>query len=404
MSIVPLSSPSLRGALADLKSLLAETAVARDRAGGTAKAERDAIRRSGLLTLAIPAAYGGQGEGWPAILGAVRDLAQVDSSLAHIFAFHHLMVASILLYGNPTQRAGLLTATARRGLFWGNALNPLDRRTHLTQAGEGAGELAEDEEPQNWVLNGTKSFCSGASDSDLLLVSADGPDGVLRVMVLPTDRAGIAVLDDWDAIGQRQTDSGTVTFTDVAVSAADILGPPGPFGDVASSLRPCIAQSILASLYLGIAEGALAAARGFTLTEGRPWRASAVASAAEDPYLLHHFGELQLAIAAADALGGLALDRLQRAWERGRSLGAQERGETSLAVATFKVAAARAGLDAAGRLFDITGARGAAGRYGFDRFWRNIRTHSLHDPLDYKLKELGTHALTGALPEPGFYS
>jgi len=72
---------------------------------------------------------------------------------------------------------------------------------------------------------------------------------------------------------------------------------------------------------------------------------------------------------AADALGGLALDRLQRAWERGRLPGAQERGETSLAVA-------------AGRLYDITGARGAAGRYGFDRFWRNVRTHSLHDPLD----------------------
>ncbi|BAI75216.1 FMNH2-dependent monooxygenase (plasmid) [Azospirillum sp. B510] len=402
MSIVPLSSPALRGALADLKSLLAETAVARDRAGGTAKAERDAIRRSGLLTLAIPPAYGGEGEGWPAILGAVRELAQVDSSLAHLFAFHHLMVASILLYANPTQKAGLLTATARRTLFWGNALNPLDRRTRLTPAGEGGEE--EGEEPLAWILDGTKSFCSGASDSDLLLVSADGPDGVLRVMVLPTDRAGIAVLDDWDAIGQRQTDSGTVTFTNVAVSAADILGPPGPFGDVAASLRPCIAQAILSSLYLGIAEGALAAARAFTLAEGRPWRASGVASAAEDPYLLHHFGEAQLAIASADALGGPALDRLQRAWERGRSLGSQERGETSLAVATFKLAAARAGLDAASRLFDITGARGAAGRYGFDRFWRNIRTHSLHDPLDYKLKELGVHALTGALPEPGFYS
>lgn len=403
MSLVPLSNPALRGALADLKTLLAETAVARDRAGGTAKAERDAIRRSGLLTLAVPAAYGGQGEGWPAILGAVRELAQVDSSLAHLFAFQHLMVASVLLYANPTQRAGLLTATARRSLFWGNALNPLDRRTHLTPAGEGrAGEGQDGGDA--WILNGTKSFCSGASDSDLLLVSADAPDGTLRVMVLPTDRAGIAVLDDWDAIGQRQTDSGTVTFTDVAVSASDILGPPGVFGDVASSLRPCIAQAILASLYLGIAEGALAAARDFTLTEGRPWRASGVASPAEDPYLLHHFGELHLAITAADALGGQALKRLQRAWERGRALGAPERGEAALAVAAFRLAAARAGLDAGSRVFDITGARGAAARHGFDRFWRNIRTHSLHDPLDYKLKELGVHALTGALPEPGFYS
>lgn len=393
MSPAPLSAPERRAALDTLCHHLADTAVARDRAGGTAKAERDAIRRSGLLSLAIPEAYGGAGEAWPAILGAVRTLARVDSSLAHLFAFQHLMIASVLLYANPTQRAGLLTATARRNLFWGNALNPLDRRTALTPSGE-----------DRWVLSGIKSFCSGATDSDRILVSADGPDGVLRVLALPTDRPGITVHNDWDAIGQRQTDSGTVSFTEVAVSASDLLGPPGPFGDVASSLRPCIAQAILASLYLGIAEGALAAARDFTLTDGRPWRASGVATAAEDPYLLHHVGEAQLAIASADALGGVALDRLQTAWNRGRGLEAAERGEAALAIATFKLAAARAGLDAANRLFDITGARGAAARHGFDRFWRNIRTHSLHDPLDYKLKELGVWALTGALPEPGFYS
>ncbi|MBP2231942.1 alkylation response protein AidB-like acyl-CoA dehydrogenase [Azospirillum agricola] len=389
----PLSNPAHRTALADLKQTLAATAVERDRAGGTAKAERDAIRRSGLLDLAVPTGHGGAGEGWPAILGAVRELAQVDSSLAHLFAFQHLMVASVLLYGNPAQREALLGATARGPLFWGNALNPLDRRTTLVPHTSGG-----------WILNGTKSFCSGASDSDLLLVSADDPSGTLRVLALPTARAGVAVLDDWDNMGQRQTDSGTVTFTDVAVDADDVLGPPGPFGDPASSLRPCIAQSILASIYLGIAEGALAAARGFTLGESRPWRASGVASAAEDPYILRHYGELHVAIAGAEALGDRALDRLQAAWERGRDLTPAERGEAAVAIATFKAASTRAALDATTRLFDVTGARATASRFGFDRFWRNVRTHSLHDPLDYKLKELGAWTLTGVLPEPGFYS
>ncbi len=389
----PLSLPAHREALADLKRTLAATAVERDRAGGTAKTERDAIRRSGLLGLAVPAELGGAGEGWPAILGAVRELAQVDSALAHLFAFQHLMVASVLLYGNPAQRDTLLTATAGEPLFWGNALNPLDRRTRLTPR-QGGG----------WLLSGVKSFCSGASDSDRLLVSADDPSGTLRILSLPTARAGVAVLDDWNNMGQRQTDSGTVTFTDVAVAEDDILGPPGPFGDPASSLRPCIAQSILASVYLGIAEGALAAARDFTRTESRPWRASGVASATEDPYILRHYGELHVAIAGADALGDRALARLQAAWERGRALTADERGEAAVAIATFKAAGTRAALDVTNRLFDVTGARATAARFGFDRFWRNVRTHSLHDPLDYKLKELGAWTLTGALPEPGFYS
>lgn len=393
MSFAQLSTPALRAALADLKATLAETAVARDRAGGTAKTERDAIRRSGLLTLAVPPAYGGHGENWPAIFGAVRELAQVDSSLAHLFAFQHLMVASVLLFANPTQRAALLTATARGPLFWGNALNPLDRRTKLTPRGD-----------EGWILSGAKSFCSGASDSDLLLVSADGPDGALKILAVPTGREGIAVLDDWDNIGQRQTDSGGVTFDAVSVDPGDVLGPPGPFGDVASSLRPVIAQSVLATIYLGVAEGALAAARDFTLNEARPWRSSGVASASDDPYVLRHYGELHVATAAAAALGAQAVDRLQTAWERGRALTATERGETAVAVAAYKVAAARAGLDAASRLFDVAGARATHARYGHDRFWRNVRTHSLHDPLDYKLKELGVWALTGSAPELGFYS
>lgn len=393
MTATPLSTPELRAALADLKTVLAETAVLRDRTGGTAKTERDAIRRSGLLTLAAPPAYGGHGESWPAILGAVRELAQVDSSLAHLFAFQHLMVASVQLYANPTQRAGLMAATARGPLFWGNALNPLDRRTKLTLR-DGGG----------WVLNGEKSFCSGASDSDFLLVSADDLNGDLKIVAIPTGRDGVEVLNDWNNIGQRQTDSGGVRFHDVKVESAEILGPPGPFGDIAASLRPCIAQAILATIYLGIAEGALTSAREFTLHESRPWRTSGVASAAEDPYVLRHYGELHVAVAAADALGAQALRRLQNAWERGRALSADERGETALAVAAYKVSAARAGLDAASRLFDVAGAKATAAHYGFDRFWRNIRTHSLHDPLDYKLKELGAWALTGEQPQPGFYS
>lgn len=393
MSAAPLSTPELRAALADLKATLAETAVARDRAGGVAKAERDAVRRSGLLTLAVPPAYGGHGENWPAILGAVRELAQVDSSLAHLFAFQHLMVASVLLYANPTQRATLTAATARGPLFWGNALNPLDRRTKLSP-----------EDGGGWRLDGEKSFCSGAGDSDYLLVSADDPNGDLKILALPTARAGVEVLNDWDNIGQRQTDSGGVRFHGVKVETTEILGPPGPFGDVASSLRSCIAQTILATIYLGIAEGALASARAFTLSEARPWRGSGVEEAAEDPYVLRHYGELHVAAAAADALGAQALRKLQNAWERGRALSADERAETALAVAAYKVAATRAGLDAASRLFDVAGARATSARYGFDRFWRNIRTHSLHDPLDYKLKELGTWALTGRPPQPGFYS
>ena len=44
---------------ARLAARFAETAAARDLAGGTPKAERDLLRASGLLKLSIPSAYGG---------------------------------------------------------------------------------------------------------------------------------------------------------------------------------------------------------------------------------------------------------------------------------------------------------------------------------------------------------
>jgi alkylation response protein AidB-like acyl-CoA dehydrogenase len=50
------------------------------------------------------------------------------------------------------------------------------------------------------------------------------------------------------------------------------------------------------------------------------------------------------------------------------------------------------------------GARATASRYGFDRYWRDLRTFSLHDPVDYKLKSIGQWVLSGEAPTPSQYS
>ncbi len=104
-----------------LAGSLAATAVARDRSGGTALAERQLLRQSGLLTLAIPSAFGGQQAAWPLIFRILRRFAQADSSLAHLFGFQHLQVASILLFGSQAQQARYLGQAVEHRWFWGNA-------------------------------------------------------------------------------------------------------------------------------------------------------------------------------------------------------------------------------------------------------------------------------------------
>src|SRR5690606_23150911 len=116
-----------------------------------------------LLKLAVPEEYGGPGEKWTVIYQIIRRLAEVDSSLAHLYGFQHLQVASILLFGNEEQKQRCMKGTLQENWFWGNATNGLDNRTTLTW---------REKEGGYHELNGIKSFCSGAMGSDMINVTA----------------------------------------------------------------------------------------------------------------------------------------------------------------------------------------------------------------------------------------
>ncbi|WP_083245627.1 acyl-CoA dehydrogenase family protein [Paraburkholderia nodosa] len=376
-----------------LAERFARTAAERDARGGTPKAERDALRASGLLALSIPAVHGGLGADWRTTLDVVRVLACADSSLAHVFGFHHLMLATARLFGSREQWQALFEQTSRHRWFWGNALNPLDERTLAHPRGA-------------WLeFSGQKSFCSGALDSEMLIVSARHAETrAFLVAAVPTQRSGIAIADDWNNFGQRQTDSGSVTFERVRVEHHEILSDPGPLSSPFACLRPLIAQLILTNIYLGIGEAAFEDARHYTLNEARPWPAAKVASTGEDPYILSQYGEFWLGLESARALADRAAAGLDKAWSRDTGLTATERGEVALAIASAKVAAAQTGLDICTRMFDVAGARATHGELRLDRHWRNLRTHTLHDPLAYKIREIGEWALNRTYPTPSFYS
>lgn len=61
-------------------------------------------------------------------------------------------------------------------------------------------------------------------------------------------------------------------------------------------------------------------------------------------------------------------------------------------------------LEVASRLFEIQGARATTSAYGFDRHWRNLRTHTVHDPVAYKAREIGDWTLNRTAPAFTLYS
>lgn len=376
-----------------LADSFALTVVERDHRGGTPKFERDALRNSGLLSLIIPQQYGGYGANWQETLLVVREFAKVDSSIAHVYGFQHLMLATVRLFSRPDQWERWFEQTAQSNWFWGNALNPLDDRTISKSYA-------------HWhEFSGKKSFCSGALDSEMLIASAiKKTDGELVIAAIPTLRTGITIMDDWDNIGQRQTDSGTVNFEKVRVEENELLTEPGPLSNPYACLRPLIAQLILTNIYLGIAEGAFNDAQNYTLHEARPWKNSKVALTSEDPYILSHYGDFWVGLEATRALTNLAAEKLDQAWAKELALTEEERGLVATSISAAKVLATRTGLDITSRMFEVAGSRATHAGLRLDRHWRNLRTHTLHDPIDYKIKELGEWALNGSLPNPTFYS
>ncbi|WP_151832398.1 acyl-CoA dehydrogenase family protein [Acinetobacter ursingii] len=374
-----------------LASEFTKTAAARDKQGGNPKTERDQLRASGLLSLSIPQQYGGIGADWTTIFKSIQIIAQADSSLAHVYGFHHLLIATVQLFSQPEQYTKWFEQTAQQQLFWGNALNPIDQRVQIEQ-------LSEDE----YLFHGDKSFCSGSMDCDFLLCSGYLNDQ-LRIGVIPSQREGVNFLGDWNNMGQRQTDSGTTHFEQVRIFKDELLLNPGPLSTPYASLRPLIAHLIFVHLFLGVAEGAFETARQAVQSQ-KAWFKSSAETAIQDPYIQKHFAEFYVQLESVRLLTEKAVKLLQHAWQQGEQLTAPQRGEVSIAIATAKIAATQSSLFITQNIFQVMGARATTAQLNLDRFWRNVRTQTLHDPIDYKYQEVGEWVLTGKVPEPSFYS
>lgn len=377
--------------LASLLDALHASAAQRDLDGGHAAQEKQWIADAGLLTLAVPREFGGPGARWPDIYETVRKIAQVDSALAHLLGFTCLQVVSVNVWGNPEQRARYLCGTVENRWWWGNAVNPLDTRLVASATSDGG-----------YLLDGQKGFCSGTRGSQMMTVSGHDPVTNKPVFgVVPTTREGITVHEDWNPIGQRQTDSGSVSFVRVKVEPHEVMvRPDTPH----ASLRTLISQLVLTNLFVGIAQGALEEARAYVTRHGKPWIYSGVDKATDDPYLIQRFGEMRLQAVSAEALTTRAAWLLEDAWQQGPALSAETRAQVALATSEAKIVAHRAALEVSEQLFDACGARATHAPLALDRFWRNARVHTLHDPLDYRVRDVGRYALTGALPEVSLYT
>jgi SfnB family sulfur acquisition oxidoreductase len=372
----------------ELAADFAREAAARDRERRLPWAELERFTASGLWGITVPREHGGAGVSSATLAEVIATISAADGSLGQI-PQNHFYALEVLRVGGSEAQKSFFYRRVLAGERLGNALAEIGhkdfkRRTRLTDEGSG------------WQVDGRKFYCTGALFAHwipTLVVSQQGEREVTLLAFVPRRAQGVTITDDWDGFGQRVTGSGSVSFDRVPVDPSWVV----PF--LASFERPTtigpFAQLLHAAIDMGQGRGAFEATLPFVREQARPWIDAGVARASDDPLTIRQIGDVAVRLRAAEALlrrAGRFVDAAQRAPDE-HSVAA-----ASVAVAEARVLTTTASLDAGSRLFELAGTGATLDGLGLDRFWRNARTHTLHDPVRWKYHAIGNYYLNDRLP------
>ncbi|MGY5318195.1 acyl-CoA dehydrogenase family protein [Neomicrococcus lactis] len=369
-------------------------AIERDRANQQPRREVQLLKDSGLLNLLAPTEFGGGGGHWETAFQAIRIISSVDGSIGQLLAYHYINQSGIAFYALPPSQPAWWQATVNGNWLWGDSVNPVDPTLTLTADGDG------------YRLNGLKHFSTGSGVGDVIVFNALVVDGInegkIIAFVLETTREGVELLDDWDNLGQRLTGSGSVKNTNVRVNPVDVLGEVTE-EPISTLLTPGI-QLAFSNFYLGSAEGALERGRQILVERKNSWFLSGVDTYAEDKIFQRAIGELKARTAAVAALAEKINRKFDDVAARQGALTSEERWAYANEIAELKVVSTEIGLEVSHRIYEVTGASSTKSSVGLDLFWRNVRTHTLHDPVDYKKIEVGAYYLNREVPALSLYT
>ena len=367
-------------------------------AAGAAERERerqlpyDAIRQlaaAGLYTVRIPLAYGGPGGSVSDVIDLLLRVASVDSNVAQAlrpgFAFVEGLLAAD--HSGAEQERQRWFARYLDGAVLGNA---------GWEVGGANGAISARIVPdgEHFRVSGSKYYSTGALYADWVSAVALDEQNRPVSFVLPRDRLGLELVDDFDAMGQRLTASGTTRLNDVQVLASEIR--PRTVEEGKRTIVTPFLQLFLATVEAGIARNAQEDAVRFAREHARPIKHSSASQSVDDPYVQLSVGEVAARAFTAEAVVLKAAAVIDRAWAL--QLDPQAVDQAAIDVAQAQYIAAESALRAAELLFDVGGASTTGRSHNLDRHWRNARTVANHNPRHWKASAVGTWYLKGTPP------
>lgn len=251
-----------------------------------------------------------------------------------------------------------------------------------------------------WVVDGHKVFCTMAPAATLIVTAVcyTGPDGIERMgfAFVPSTAPGVVFNDDWDAVGMRASESGTMTLRGVELEP-EAVRDGFPAGHFATSLyeRFLAAGALHASAALGVAESAHARALD-ALARRRD-------TAPDDPHAMSTLAANVVELTAMRASLGLAGRRIDD------YLAAFPCGDASVDDAqaiTAEIQAAKAFVcDGAPRVADraltLSGGAGYMATHPLAKAWRDARAGAFMHPFGAnRAYDLVARTALGLSPRP----
>jgi alkylation response protein AidB-like acyl-CoA dehydrogenase len=396
-----LGTQAVRPGSAALRELVA--AIAQDahvRGNGEADPHKAIalVRAARLGVYRLPVEEGGGGASFTQLFELVLDLAQADSNIPHILRNHFAFVERARRTPHQAPYSRWLDSV-REGALYGIGASEIGNQN----IGDGDGATSLDPQGEDFVLNGVKYYSTGNLYADYIVVNAKTGDGRFVAARVAVGQEGVDVRDDWDGIGQRLTASGTTLYDHVAVSREDVLYYDDEFK---VPRQATFSQLWLTTIIAGILRAVVNDAIALLKRRERNYYHAVNARPADDPLLQEIVGRLDSAAYVAESSVLRAADALGRAYDSALAGQPDEALflEAALHSARAKVVIDELALDAATKLFDVGGASAARQSAALDRHWRNIRTIASHNPVAYKARVLGAHALHGTtLPNGAFF-
>jgi alkylation response protein AidB-like acyl-CoA dehydrogenase len=181
--------------------------------------------KQGLLGLEVPEVYGGSGAGdfrFNAVL--VEELSKFNAAASSCFGIHCDCVAPYLVdLGTQEQKERWLPGFCTGEMVTAIAMTEASGGSDLAALKSTAIRDGAD-----WILNGSKTFITNGFQADLVIVAArttpeKGARGI-SLFGVETGMPGFERGRKLDKVGQHESDTAELFFTDVRIPGANVIG------------------------------------------------------------------------------------------------------------------------------------------------------------------------------------